>query len=205
MRGRSHSLGGPMKKAAVLIAGILFCATMQKLHAQDNGTMPPEQKAWMEYMTPGPMHEMLKEGEGKWKVSTTYWMAPGAPPQTSEGESTSKMILGGRYLQTEIHAIFMGGPYDGMGIDAYDNALGEFRSIWMDNMGTGVMIMHGTIDPQTKIISYAGKVVDAVSKKEADCWTTLTRDGADHQTMEMFSLVDGKKFKTMEMKYDRVK
>jgi hypothetical protein len=194
-----------MKKFILLLAVLLVCSIVPRVHAQQADAMPPEQKAWMDYMTPGPMHDVLKANEGKWKVTTTMYMKPGVPPQTSEGESNAKMILGGRYLQSEFHGTAMGGPYEGMGLDAYDNALGEFRSIWIDNMGTGVMMMHGKMDPTTKVISYEGRMVDPQSKTEVDCWSTGTIVDADHQTMEMYTMVEGQKFKMMEMKYERVK
>jgi hypothetical protein len=186
---------------------LMICSTTPqvKAQAQDDKPMSPEQKAWVDYMTPGPMHDMFKADEGKWKVTTTFWMAPGAPAQSSEGESTCKMIMGGRYLQTEFHGIYMGKPFDGMGIDGYDNALGVFRSIWLDNMGTGVMTMTGKMDPKTKVVSYQGKMVDPQSKKEMDCWTTFTQSDADHQDFQMFSKIKGKKFKIMEMISEREK
>jgi len=37
----------------------------------------------------------------------------------------------------------MGMPFEGMGLDGYDNASKEYISIWIDNMGTGIMYMKG--------------------------------------------------------------
>lgn len=192
-----------MKAAAILL--LLLCSAAPRLTAQDTNTAPPEQKAWLEYMTPGPMQEMLKSHEGKWKVTASVWMKPGDPPLTSDGDAESKMIFDGRYLQSEFHGTMMGQKFEGMGLDAYDNALGEFRSVWIDNMGTGIMMLRGKMDPATKTISYEGTVVDPQTKKEIDTWSTITMTDADHQTMEMFSKIEGKKVKTMEMKYERAK
>jgi hypothetical protein len=58
-------------------------------------------KAWMEYMTPGKVHENLAKGVGEWKSIIKFWMAPGTEPQISEGSAVSEMILGGRYLQSK--------------------------------------------------------------------------------------------------------
>jgi hypothetical protein len=133
------------------------------------------------------------------------WMKPGDPPMTSEGEAEVTPILGGRYVHTEMHGMMMGQPYEGIGTDGYDNALGEFVSTWVDNMGTGVMDMHGKIDADHKVISYEGKMVDPVTKKEVSAWSTTTIVDPDHQVMDMYSMVKGKKVKTMELKLEREK
>ncbi len=33
----------------------------------------------------------------------------------------------------------MGMPFEGMGIDGYDNLAKQYVSTWVDNMGTGIM------------------------------------------------------------------
>jgi hypothetical protein len=194
-----------MKRIALLLSAIFICSAAHRVYAQDEKQATPEQKAWMEYATPGPMHDIFKTGEGKWKVHTTFWMKPNDQPQSSDGEAESKLVLGGRYLQTEMHGKFMGQDYEGMGYDGYDNALGEYVSTWMDNMGTGIMFIKGKMDPATKVVSYEGKMVNPQTKKEEDSWATFTQTDADHQKFEMFAKAKGKKFKTMEMTYEREK
>ena len=37
-------------------------------------------KAWMDYATPGPMHELLAKDNGTWDADITMWMTPDGPP-----------------------------------------------------------------------------------------------------------------------------
>ena len=45
-------------------------------------------------------------------------------------------------------------PFEGMGIVGYDNLLKKFVSVWIDNMGTGLMPGTGTYDAATKTYTY---------------------------------------------------
>ena len=161
-------------------------------------------KAWMDYMTPGQPHQMLAASDGKWKTETTMWMEPGAPPQTSTGESVNKMIMGGRYQRMTHKSVMMGQPFEGEAITGYDNSKKMFVNTWIDNMGTGVMQMEGPWDEATKTMTLKGSCKDPLTGQE----TTMREvykivDDAHHQ-MEMFCTQDGKEFKTMEMKMTKM-
>ena len=58
------------KSIFALLAFSLLIFTAS-LNAQ--AEMSADQKAWMEYMTPGPMHEMMAKSVGEWKTKNTYW------------------------------------------------------------------------------------------------------------------------------------
>ena len=45
------------------------------LFSQDED-MAAQQQAWMDYMTPGPMHEMMAKSVGDWSATIKYWMDP---------------------------------------------------------------------------------------------------------------------------------
>ena len=38
----------------------------------------------------------------------------------------------------------MGQPFEGMGVFGYDNLTDNYTGIWLDNMGTGIMVSQGT-------------------------------------------------------------
>src|SRR5881628_1758500 len=94
------------------------------------------QKAWMEYMTPGAIHQMLAKADGGWTYEMTSWMKPDAPPTKSTGNMVNRMILGGRYQESRATGSFMGQPFEGVGTLGYDNAKKVFVNSWVDNMGT---------------------------------------------------------------------
>ena len=163
-------------------------------------------QAWMEYMTPGDMHNMLASFNGKWEGAITMWMGPDAPPETNTGTSENKMIFDGRYQESVYKGDFGGMPFEGRSITAYDNAKKMFLSTWIDNMGTGIMYMEGPWDEATKTMNLKGKMVDPMSAgKEIDVRETLQIIDENTQKMEMFHTKNGKEFKAMEIMYKRKK
>ncbi|GAA0539951.1 DUF1579 domain-containing protein [Chitinophaga japonensis] len=161
------------------------------------------QKAWMDYMTPGPMHEMLAKSDGEWEFTMTSWMAPGAEPMKSTGKTVYSMILGGRYQQSQNTASFMDMPFEGIGTLGYDNAKKVFVSSWIDNMGTGITYMEGKPDASGKIIIFTGKMLDPSTGKDYDVREVFEWVDENTHKMEMYSTMNGQESKTMELVFTR--
>jgi len=183
-----------------LMAFILFSSSF--LLAQDQDEM---MKKWMDYMTPGSMHEMMAKTVGEWTFVSKYWMDPSAPPTVSNGKSVNEMILGGRYLKSMNYSDVMGMPMEGLNILAYDKATNEFFSFWIDNMGTGMTMARGKYDEKTKLCSMKGTMVDPMSGKEVEYRQTMKFIDDDNQQMEMYMISDGKEIKSMEITATRKK
>ena len=189
-----------MKKTALfLLAMAIILGTGGRAMAQDADAM----KKWTEYMTPGEMHKMLSAMDGKWTEEVTLWMDPSQPPMKSTSTMESKMILGGRYQQSNISGSFGGMPFEAQSIMAYDNMKKVFISSWIDNMGTGVMQLEGPYDAATKTITLMGRESDPMTGKETKVRQTIKIIDNNTQVMEMFSLTGGKEVKTMEIKVKR--
>jgi hypothetical protein len=95
----------------------------------------------------------------------------------------------------------MGMPFEGIGTLAYDNAKKEFISTWVDNMGTGVMVLTGNWDEGNKTLSLKGDCTDPGTGKDMQIRETLKVVDDKHQVMEMYmTQAGGKEFKTMEIK-----
>ena len=169
----------------------------------DSATM---MKNWQEYMTAGDMHKMLAKSDGEWNGEVTMWMYPGAPEQKSKSTSVNKMIMNGLYQESNHSGDMMGMPFSGKSTTAYDNHRKEFISTWIDNMGSGIMIMKGTWDEATKTINMKGRMVDPGTKQDTDVRETFKINDDNNQEMEMFVMMpEGKEFKTMNIKYTRKK
>lgn len=171
----------------------------------DAGYMEKMQKAWMAYSTPGESHQHLAKCDGDWKAAVTHWMMPGDEGMKSDGSCTNKMIMGGRYQMTEFKGNFMGMPFEGMGLLAYDNAKKVFISTWVDNMGTGIMNMQGPWDAKTNSITFKGLMVDPMTGKDCKVREIFKMVDDNKQVMEMYAPTpDGKgEFKTMEIVFTR--
>jgi len=170
--------------------------------------MSPEDMAQMkDYMTPNENHKLLESLAGEWKTNVKFWMDPKSEPQVSEGTSTAKMIMNGRFLEQSFNGTAMGQPFEGRGILGYDNIKKEFTSTWLDNMATGIMTATGKYDPSSKILTSEGSMSCPMTN-ETHRWykdiTTIT--DADHYTYESYMKdKDGKEFKGMEITYTRAK
>jgi len=165
-----------------------------------------EMKAWMEYMTPGEMHKLLAQQEGDWTTEGKMWMDPKSAPMVTKGECSYKMVLGGRYHESQLKGDFMGQQFEGRGLMAYDNFKKQFESSWIDNMGTGMMKTTGKFDPATKTFNMTGKEIDPMTGKEMAIRETLQIVDNDTQVMTMYNSVGGApESKTMEMTFKRKK
>ena len=158
-------------------------------------------------MTPGPEHKWLEASVGTWNYTMTMWMAPGAPPSTSSGTAESTSILGGRYISSVFKGSFMGMPFEGHGLDGYDNFAKTYKSVWIDNMSTWPMISTGSASADGKTLTMTGESPDPVSGKMIKMRSVNTRTSADGWTMEMYMTdpASGQEFKTMEIVGTRAK
>jgi hypothetical protein len=163
-------------------------------------------KNWGAYMTPSDVHKMMASWNGKWNGTVTMWQSPGATPEISQESTTNSMLMGGRYQQGIHVGTMMGQPFEGRSLLAYDNAKRTFTSTWIDNMGTGVMVVEGPWDETTKSMTLKGMVVDpsAGTGKEVPVREVFKIIDEKTHLMEMYGNgPDGKEFKMMEIKYNR--
>ena len=191
-----------MKHIILAICAVFIAAIYSDISAQSEAEM----KAWMDYMTPGDAHKMLAKWDGEWNEDITMWMAPGAPAQKNKASCINKMILGGRYQSSTHTGSFNGMPFEGISTLGYDNAKKMLISTWVDNMGTGIMVMEGAWDDKTKIMNAKGKQTDPATGKEMLVRETFQIVDDNTQKMEMFMTPSGgKEFKSMEITFTRKK
>lgn len=188
-----------MKKHFFFLLCMFLTASIFAQEGQDE-----MMKAWQEYMTPGPMHELLAKGVGEWKAEITMWMDPSQPPTQSEGKAVTETILGGRYFQTMNEGIFMGMPMQGIEVSGYDNAKKKFFSTWIDNFGTGIMYLEGDYDEETKTLNMSGTSTDPMGN-EVGVREVIKLIDDDTSFFEMYMIQDEQEMKSMEIKSTRVK
>lgn len=187
----------------VLFCFILFNSTIAAQEHEKE--MSAEEKAWMEYMTPGWAHEMMAKSVGKWNTKSTFWQYPGAEPMMSEGTSEAEMILGGRYFRAFHKGNVMGMEMNGINLMGYDNMQKQFNAIWIDNMGTGIATANGKYNEETKSIEMKGTMVDPMAGGEVEYRQVLKMIDDDNHLFEMYMMADGNEFKSFVMTYTRQK
>ncbi|MFD2600869.1 DUF1579 domain-containing protein [Flavobacterium suzhouense] len=158
-----------------------------------------EMEAWQKYMTPGEAHKFLAADNGSWTNEMTFWHDENSKPEKATSTSETKMILGGRYQESNYKGNMMGMPFEGRSTVAYDNSTKEFISTWIDNMGTGMMVMKGEMSPDGKSLDFKGEMVDPTKEKAVWCRELFTVVDANTRKMEMFCMKNGKQHKNMEI------
>ena len=168
---------------------------------------PQAMEAMMEKMAaPGPNHERFKKMAGEWNLTVKWTMDPSRPMQETKSTSTITTLMDGRYSQEQSTGEMQGKPFSGLGLTGYDNVLKKYVSTWIDNMGTGIMMSHGTPDASGQVVNWTGSMMDPATGKMS-AYRMVTRDvDADHHVMEMYVKgPEGKEFKTLEITYERSK
>ncbi|MGJ8593571.1 MAG: DUF1579 domain-containing protein [Aquaticitalea sp.] len=166
---------------------------------------PEEMKAWEASMTPGTQHKMLAESDGSWNSKVKMWMDPSQPPTESEATAKNEMILNGLYLRSTHTGNMMGMPFHGESITGYDNVKKKFFSTWIDNMGSGIMVLEGDYDENSKTLTLTGNMMDAMTGKAMEIKEKIIYHSPDKNTFEMYMIKDGKDIKTMEIVNTRIK
>jgi hypothetical protein len=170
-------------------------------------------KKWQELNALGPQHEEMAKAVGKYDTVSRMWMAPGAPPVESKGTAEFELILDGRYLRQKYHCpgIDMGmgkpEPFEGIGLEGYDNFRKQYVSTWVDSMSTGILYMTGTCDETGNAITYTGKADDPMTGQKDKPFRMVVRKISDDKAVfEAYQRTpEGQEFKTMEIEYTRQK
>ena len=167
--------------------------------------MDPEQmmELWKQAATPGEPHRLFSALAGSWTTQTKEWMEPGKPPVESSGTAEMKMLLDGRFLCQEFTGRLMGQPFNGIGIDGYDNMTKKYVTAWMDSMGTGIFMMEGTASADGKTITLRGSHPEpgGGTMTHRAVWKILDEN---NQTFEMYGAHHGRKeMKVLEIAYQR--
>jgi hypothetical protein len=152
---------------------IILCTTFLSSFSFSQGSssgdkkMPSQEEMmanWKAAMTPGDMHKKLEIFVGSWNAEAKTWdKGPDSPPTVSKGTAKYSLVYGGRYLKEEFKGNMMGQPFVGTGYTAYDNLKKKYTGTWIDNMGTAISTMEGTMDDDGKTLTFWGKMDDAMT------------------------------------------
>ena len=154
--------------------------------------------------TPGSAHQALEPLVGEWNVEVKTWMTPDAPPVASKGTAKSTWTLKGRFIQQEFSGDFMGQPFHGISFTGHDNVRGKYRSVWIDDMSTTMVVSEGDADGGGKVITLGGSYACAMTGEKDKTTTQIYRIlSPDKHVFEMHDPARGEHSKVMEITYIR--
>ena len=196
----------------VICASVMLLGADEKPRPDNTGGPPPNMSEmmakFMELAKPGDAHKRLDPLAGEFKGKAKVWMAPGMPPQESEGVTKNAWIMGKRWLKSDYSGQMMGRPFTGMHLLGYDNYKKKYVSVWIDEMSTGLMLSEGTADETGKVITQHSEYDDPMTGRKQKARVVTTLIDNDSYRTEMFAPSmdgSGKEVKQFEITYSRVK
>lgn len=192
-----------MFASGFLAGGVVMGLAAMNFTYQDPADMEKMMAEAMEkYMSPADEHAELAKHAGTWDTELKMWPAPGAPYETMIGTAKLEMIMDGRYLVEHFESDYMGMPYRGAGLTGFDRINGEYQSIWIDNMGTGMSYSKGRMSDGTG--EFMGEMPDPMQGKYVPLRTVQTQDDENSFVVTMYTTgPDGSEYKNMEITYTR--
>lgn len=189
---------------AVMLAGSLPALAAEATDKSMPPGMDEEMMAKMvEFTTPNENHKVLDYFVGNWDFTSSMWMMPASPPETSAGTSESRWIMNGRFLEQTFNGTMMDQPFVGRLTLGFDNIKKEYVSTWVDNMSTAIMTSEATYDADTKTFMENGShscPIDGVRHFRA---VTKIIDDNTYTYETYVQNKDGSEFKSMEIVYKR--
>ena len=143
----------------LLLGGLLIArATAQDKPAQSRdqsvSAKPPSAADQIRMMKPGKEHEELARLVGTWDVEVR--MGSGKQGGVSNGSGTSRMKVGGRFLEIEYQARSDKSELEGIFSIGFDHRHQKYVLVAMDSFGTYFVTSQGTRDEKTGKIRMAG-------------------------------------------------
>lgn len=166
-----------------------------------------KQKARLDYMTPGPMHQLLASLNGEWEGDVTFWPVPGAPPVKGKSSVVNKMLYDGLFQEGTHTGTGMEKPYETKLIWGYDNIKKKFFILAIDNMGSGFGQLEGSYDTASKVFNLVLRKMDPATGEENVFREVRKIVNTDRQEMKMYATdkKTGKEYQSLEIIYTRKK
>ena len=166
-----------------------------------HGGMDAMMEAWQKAGAPGEPHEELAASVGTWETTVRWWMDPSSEPMVSTGTARREMIFGGRYLRETFEGQMMGEAFTGQGINGYNNVTGEYESIWIDNMSTGIYTYRGQKEDGRLVLR--GEYKDPVSGQVVKTKGIVETVSDSEEKYTSYEERNGEMVKVMEIVYRR--
>lgn len=153
-----------------------------------------------ESQKPGAEHTHLATMEGSWDAT----MEMGG--QKSKATATYKKVCGGMWIANDFESDLGGVPFQGHGMDGYDQLKKKYVSYWFDSMTSAPMMFEGNFDADQKVLTLTGSAPGPDGKPQKFRSTTEMK-GKDKMTFKMFSapMSGGKEELSFTIEYARRK
>ena len=186
--------------AAVAVAAMPVQDAKAKAKPDDKmmGDKAAMDAAWTKAAELGPQHAELKKMVGNWTTHVKDYGAGPDKPLESDGTTTYEMALGDRFLIEHSKGSMGGMPFEGLGILGYNNITGQYDSVWLDNMGTQIMVSHGTKGADGAV-TFKGDMDNPMGGGKMPVRFIVKHADDNHSHFEMYASMGGPEMKVLEM------
>lgn len=149
---------------------------------------------------PGAEHAHLSAMVGTWDTV----MEMGG--QKFKGAATYKSICSGMWIASDFESELAGVPYQGHGMDGYDQLKKKYIGYWFDSMTSVPMSFEGNFDDDHKVLTMTGTSPGPDGKPQKFRSTTEMH-GQDRMTFQMYivTATSGKEELAFSIEYMRRK
>jgi len=171
------------------------------------GWTAADMQACIDAGTPGKMQGVLTRDAGVWKGKGTMWMGPGSDSMAAEFTLNIKPAMDGRFVTFTFEGDMADmGPFNGLGINGFDNVEQKFVSSWIDNQSTGILSGTGELSPDGSTLTWTYRYTCPVTRKPAMLRQIERRTGENTKLQETFGTdpKSGKEYKMMSFEFKRV-
>ena len=154
-------------------------------------------------------YQVLREREGTWDVTASFWLVPGAEAAVTQCTCTTRMILGGVILEERLEGGSIKSPmgempWTGLSHTCYDSAQKKYIVNRMSSTCPTFMPESGTYDEEKKVFETTGEFTLMYMKVKVR--TVATQPSADERLVEQYmSFNESPEWKGIELKMKRRK
>ncbi|MDY7107059.1 MAG: DUF1579 family protein [Planctomycetota bacterium] len=159
--------------------------------------LSPEMMKAMKMGAPGEHHEYLNTLVGAWDGTFRIRMEPDAEPMISKGTITREWVLDGRFIREVVESNTDWGPFRAISYLGYNNVDGQYESVWMESVSTGIYYSTGSYNPDTQIMRTRATYRNPVTGKvEYSRYISDLSDPDRHVFEGYMTGQDGKEYKS---------
>lgn len=148
---------------------------------------------------PGAEHKVLQRSVGTWDSSMDVM------GQVSKGTMTVELGPGGFTTFSRFKGDMMGMPFEGRGVDGYDENKKKYVSLWTDNMVPYPILLEGDWDEKSQTLTMFGNMPDMTGALVKHRLVTKWPN-ADTMDFEVFAPTpEGKDASSFKIHYTRKK
>lgn len=192
---------GVVTAAAIMLGG----AVMLGAGTDPVPATPAKDAAATEATGPG----VLASGVGVWDVQATLWLTPGAEPQRTTATCTSRMILGGMFLEERMEGGTLATPggrtaWESVSHTGLDAGRKTFQVNRMSSTSPVMMPETGAYDPESKTLETRGEFT--IASVRLAVRTVGRTISPDERIIEQYMSFNGSpEYKGIELKMKRRK